>query len=60
MRDFHCCATCIHFEVRKSKERTVRMCARLGYETNPTWKFNCWEPKDHVKRLMEKDKGKQT
>ncbi|KIL48882.1 hypothetical protein KP77_20930 [Jeotgalibacillus alimentarius] len=29
-------------------------CKRLGYETKPDYRFNCWEPKEHVKKLMEK------
>ena len=33
-----------------------RFCARLGYETAPKWKFNCWTPNDNVKRLMEKER----
>lgn len=35
----------------------VYSCSRLGYETKPTYTFNCWDPKDHVLRLMEKEKG---
>ncbi|MCA0173397.1 hypothetical protein [Bacillus sp. RAR_GA_16] len=51
---FHCCATCIHFEVVK-KARTTYRCVRLGFETKPTYQFNCWEPKEIVKRKMEKE-----
>ncbi len=51
---YHCCATCVHFDVIK-KERTTYQCSRLGFETKPTYQFNCWEPKDIVKRKMEKE-----
>ncbi|PFG03174.1 hypothetical protein [Bacillus sp. es.036] len=51
---FHCCATCIHFEVVKSARTTYR-CGRLGFETKPTYQFNCWEPKEIVKKRMEKE-----
>ncbi|MFK3961314.1 hypothetical protein [Guptibacillus hwajinpoensis] len=53
---FHCCATCIHFKVVKA-EKTSYRCARLGFETKPTYQFNCWEPKEVVKRKMEKEKS---
>ncbi|WP_084600158.1 hypothetical protein [Pontibacillus litoralis] len=55
MRDFHCCATCVHFKVEKTSQGVRRYCSRLGYETNPKWKFNCWKPTETVKRLMEKE-----
>ncbi len=29
-------------------------CGRLGYETQPHYQFQCWTPKEHVQRLMEK------
>jgi hypothetical protein len=60
VRDFHCCATCIHFEVKKKETgRGVQyLCSRLGYETRTEYKFNCWTPKDHIMKLMEKEKGK--
>ncbi|UCZ55427.1 hypothetical protein LGQ02_10760 [Bacillus shivajii] len=55
MKKFHCCATCIHFRAQKTKERMTYYCSRLGYETKPTYEFNCWEPKEQVKKLMEKE-----
>nr|WP_239581223.1 hypothetical protein [Jeotgalibacillus terrae] len=52
---FHVCATCIHFHSDKTKSGRMRyFCERLGYETKPGYKFNCWEPKEHVKKLMDK------
>ncbi|MCD5323092.1 hypothetical protein LQ226_04980 [Pontibacillus sp. HN14] len=59
VRDFHCCATCVHFTVAKEKGRVKRFCKRLGYETDPRWKFDCWTPKDHVLRLMKKEESKK-
>lgn len=55
MKNFHCCATCIHFSVKKDK-KTVHFCERLGFETKSTYQFNCWNPKENVKRLIEKNK----
>jgi hypothetical protein len=59
MRKFHCCASCIHFEVTKDidfKKMTTR-CKRLQFYTKPHYQFNCWEPKPQVKKLMEKTNG---
>ncbi|MBU6081259.1 hypothetical protein [Allobacillus halotolerans] len=57
MKDYHCCATCIHFEVYRTEDgRPKTRCSRLGYDTDPTYKFNCWTPKDRIKKLMEKEK----
>jgi len=55
MKDFHCCATCIHYKVERKQYGMRRYCSRLGYETDPKWKFNCWTPKEEVKRLIEKE-----
>lgn len=55
MDRFHCCATCKHFRVEKNS-KTTYSCSRLGYETNPKYKFNCWDPKENVKELMKKSK----
>nr|WP_270182500.1 hypothetical protein [Alkalihalobacillus sp. CinArs1] len=51
---YHCCATCIHFEIVKNP-RTSYRCKRLGFETKPTYRFDCWEPKDVVKKRIKKD-----
>jgi len=49
---YHCCATCIHFRVEKETKQTTYRCARLSYETKPTYQFRCWSPKAQVRRLM--------
>lgn len=51
---FHCCATCEHFRVEKREQGTVYRCSRLTYETRPEYRFNCWTPKEKVRRLLEK------
>nr|WP_316569411.1 hypothetical protein [Neobacillus sp. YIM B06451] len=54
MKDFHCCATCRHFRTEKKAEGMKYSCSRLGYETKPNYKFNCWTPKEHVQELINK------
>lgn len=56
---FHCCASCRHFRVEKNGERMVTRCARLGYETNPKWQFNCWNPKDRVRRAISEERKRE-
>ncbi|CAM3892956.1 hypothetical protein D1970_13815 [Mesobacillus zeae] len=53
---FHACATCVNFCSVRDERGVQYYCSRLGYETKPDYKFNCWEPKEHVKNLMEKEK----
>lgn len=53
MKDFHCCATCVHFMAEKLEAEMSYKCSRLGYVTKPNYKFNCWTPKDHIKKLMK-------
>ncbi|WP_139070174.1 hypothetical protein [Bacillus sp. FJAT-27225] len=53
-KDFHCCATCQHFKAEKTTGGMNYFCSRLGYETKPTYKFNCWSPKDQIIKLMQK------
>lgn len=53
---FHCCAACRHFQALKNERGMTYICSRLGYETKPSYKFNCWEPSERVKRRMEKEK----
>ncbi|ASS74679.1 hypothetical protein CIG75_06635 [Tumebacillus algifaecis] len=57
MNRFHCCATCQHYAVNKVAGRSISKCARLGFDTNPKYQFDCWNPKPNVKKLMEKEKG---
>ncbi|GAE24843.1 hypothetical protein JCM9140_796 [Halalkalibacter wakoensis JCM 9140] len=57
-KDFHCCATCKHFSAQKKESGGMSYhCVRLGYETKPAYTFTCWDPKEHVKKLMKKDKS---
>ncbi|PLR77208.1 hypothetical protein CU633_11725 [Bacillus sp. V3-13] len=51
---FHACATCIHFQAARTSKKMNYLCRRLGYETRPDYRFNCWTPKEHVKKLIEK------
>ncbi|KMJ60492.1 hypothetical protein AB685_02175 [Bacillus sp. LL01] len=55
---FHACATCKHYQVIKLERGTVYRCSRLGYETKPHFKFNCWQPKENVLQLMKKEQRK--
>lgn len=51
---FHACATCIHFRIKKTENSMKYYCDRLGFETNPKYKFRCWTPMEHVEKLMNK------
>jgi hypothetical protein len=48
MKDYHCCATCIHYEIRKGTLEKF-YCRRLGYVTSPKYQFKCWTPKDNIR-----------
>ncbi|GIN85726.1 hypothetical protein J6TS2_21120 [Heyndrickxia sporothermodurans] len=54
---FHVCATCIHFSAEKKVRGMQYFCSRLGYETKPNYTFNCWSPKEHIKKLIAKEQG---
>ncbi|APH04668.1 hypothetical protein A9C19_07860 [Bacillus weihaiensis] len=54
LNKYKVCATCIHFEAKRQGREMVYYCSRLNYATKPTYSFNCWNPKDHVIKLMEK------
>ncbi|HEU4965300.1 MAG TPA: hypothetical protein VFV52_15835 [Bacilli bacterium] len=54
MNRFHCCATCRHFAQEKGQQGMRYFCSRLGFDTMPNYQFNCWNPKDNVRKLMEK------
>lgn len=56
MKDYHCCAACQHFKAERKQQGMIYTCSRLGYETKPNYKFNCWNPKENIKRLMEKER----
>jgi hypothetical protein len=57
VRNFHCCASCIHFEATKDDElnKMKTRCTRLQYETKPHYQFSCWHPKPEVQKLMKKE-----
>ncbi|EIT85272.1 hypothetical protein A374_11030 [Fictibacillus macauensis ZFHKF-1] len=55
-KNFHCCATCVNFVAEKTASRMQYRCERLGFDTLPSYQFNCWEPKDHIKKLMTQQK----
>jgi hypothetical protein len=55
---YHACATCRNFSAEKIDGKMHYQCTRLGYETKPAYQFNCWEPKEHVRKLMIKDGDK--
>ncbi|NMD72448.1 hypothetical protein HHO41_19440 [Bacillus sp. DNRA2] len=52
---FHACATCIHFRTEKLSSGMNYHCSRLGYPTQPHYRFQCWKPKENVQRLLEKE-----
>jgi hypothetical protein len=54
IKDYHCCATCTHFKAEKTQSGMIYFCSRLGYETNPKYQFNCWNPKENIRKLMDK------
>lgn len=59
MKDFHCCATCKYFKAEKKAEVMKYTCSRLGYETKPSYKFDCWSPNENVVKLINKIKMQQ-
>ncbi|SET33367.1 hypothetical protein SAMN05421676_10472 [Salinibacillus kushneri] len=54
MKDYHCCATCIHFLVKKEEDTILMKCKRLGYHTKSYYQFDCWDPKPRIRELMNK------
>ncbi len=55
---FHACATCINFRTEKAEGRMKYFCSRLGFETKTNYQFDCWDPKENVKKLMAKNNPK--
>lgn len=49
---YHCCATCRYFTIDQITGSPRLYCARLGYETQSHYRFDCWDPKDRVRRKM--------
>jgi hypothetical protein len=55
MKNYHCCATCQHYMIIKSSQGVTTQCRRLGFDTKPRYQFSCWNPKEHIQRLLERD-----
>jgi hypothetical protein len=53
MKDFHCCATCRHFKAEKKPEGMHYFCSRLGFETKTDYQFNCWSPRENIKKIID-------
>lgn len=53
-KTYRVCATCVHFQAVRVDKKMAYLCNRLKYETKPSYSFQCWSPKEHVIRLMEK------
>lgn len=60
MNRFHCCASCKHYAIEKLESGVRYRCSRLGYETKPSYQFNCWNPRETVLWLMRKENEKRT
>ncbi|MFS0863319.1 hypothetical protein AB3M96_11450 [Fredinandcohnia sp. 179-A 10B2 NHS] len=56
---FHACATCVNFKAEKIDSKMNYSCIRLGYETKPEYQFNCWDPKEHIRKLMKKQTSEE-
>lgn len=56
MKDFQCCATCVHFRIYREKKALVSRCSRLEFDTKTHYKFDCWTPKERVLALIAKEK----
>ncbi|GIP40837.1 hypothetical protein J31TS4_41170 [Paenibacillus sp. J31TS4] len=52
MKEYHCCATCVYYEIRRGTAERF-FCGRLGYATRPSYRFDCWTPKETVRRRLE-------
>jgi hypothetical protein len=53
MKDFKCCATCENFIILKDNRTVKYFCGRLNFETKPKYKFDCWDPKDNIKKMLK-------
>lgn len=53
MKNYHCCATCVHYEIRKGT-REKFYCSRLNFATQPKYQFSCWQPKEHIIIKLQK------
>jgi len=55
MNNFHYCATCKNFKAVKDKKARY-ICNRLGFETHPKYRFNCWDAREDILDRMRRDK----
>nr|WP_081412073.1 hypothetical protein [Alicyclobacillus herbarius] len=58
-KDYHCCATCIHFRAERANHRVRTYCSRLGYDTRPEYKFKCWNPKETIVKKIQTENEDQ-
>nr|WP_233096225.1 hypothetical protein [Alicyclobacillus sp. SO9] len=57
---YHCCASCVYFRSeRRDRGELLMYCSRLGYDTKPSYQFNCWTPKERVRERILKDEALQ-
>jgi hypothetical protein len=49
-RDRRCCATCRHVE-RQATRMPRFQCRRLGWETRPEWRFDCWVERPRTEKM---------
>ncbi|WP_188691313.1 hypothetical protein [Pullulanibacillus camelliae] len=49
---YHHCATCQHFAFREEQEKKIPICKRLGFDTHPSYQFDCWNPKSRVRQKL--------
>lgn len=53
---YHCCATCRWFHIEKDPgQPSVKSCIRLGFETKPHYQFNCWDPREDIKKRIAEE-----
>jgi ribosomal protein L37AE/L43A len=55
MKNYHCCATCMHFKTERNETGITYKCSRLGYTTKPDYQFNCWNPRMDIQEKMKKN-----
>ncbi|MGM9923736.1 MAG: hypothetical protein ACI35R_05750 [Bacillus sp. (in: firmicutes)] len=53
-KNYHCCATCIHFKIGKANNQIAYRCSRLGFETKTRYQFNCWQPREDIMKRMNR------
>lgn len=57
-KDYHCCATCVHFRALRRDSGPMAVCSRLGYQTKSSYRFNCWQPRpDIVAKMRQAEQG---